>query len=54
MCIRDRVKGLNAIPKEDWPENIPLLYYTYHIMVGLGTIFIVVSAIAVFLSLIHI
>ena len=43
------VKGLNAIPKEDWPENIPLLYYTYHIMVGLGTIFIVVSAIAVFL-----
>ena len=43
------VKGLNSVPKEDWPENIPLLYYTYHIMVGLGTIFIAVSAVATFL-----
>jgi cytochrome d ubiquinol oxidase subunit I len=34
------VKGLNAYPKEDWPDAIPLLYYSYHIMVGLGTIFI--------------
>jgi cytochrome bd ubiquinol oxidase subunit I len=40
------VKGLNSIPKEDWPENIPLLYYTYHIMVGLGTIFIAVTMVA--------
>ncbi len=40
------VKGLNSIPKQDWPENIPLLYYTYHIMVGLGTIFIAVTAVA--------
>ena len=34
------VKGLDAFPEEDWPDNIPLLYYSYHIMVGLGTIFI--------------
>ncbi len=40
------VKGLNSVPKEDWPDNIPLLYYTYHIMVGLGTIFIAVTAVA--------
>ncbi len=40
------VKGLDAFPREDWPENIPLLYYAYHIMVGLGTIFIAVMAIA--------
>ncbi len=33
------VKGLDAFPRETWPENIPLLYYGYHIMVGLGTIF---------------
>lgn len=38
------VKGLNEFPKNDWPTNIPLLYYTYHIMVGLGTIFIAVMA----------
>ncbi len=43
------VKGLNAVPKQDWPENIPLLYYAYHIMVGLGTIFIAVTVVAVFL-----
>ena len=40
------VQGLNHVPKEDWPDNIPLLYYAYHIMVGLGTIFIAISAIA--------
>ena len=37
------VKGLNAFPQQDWPHNIPLLYYSYHIMVGLGTIFIAVA-----------
>ena len=38
------VKGLNAFPKDQWPTNIPLLYYSYHIMVGLGTIFIAILA----------
>ncbi|MGH7235134.1 MAG: cytochrome ubiquinol oxidase subunit I [Nitrospiraceae bacterium] len=33
-----KVKGLDAFPREDWPDNIPLLYYAYHIMAGLGTI----------------
>ncbi len=36
------VKGLDAFPEEDWPDNIPLLYYSYHVMVGLGTIFIAI------------
>jgi cytochrome d ubiquinol oxidase subunit I len=40
------VQGLNHVPKEDWPDNIPLLYYSYHIMVGLGTMFIAISVIA--------
>jgi cytochrome bd ubiquinol oxidase subunit I len=43
------VQGLNHVPKEDWPDNIPLLYYAYHIMVGLGTLFIAISAIAALL-----
>ena len=43
------VKGLDAFPKEDWPGNIPLLYYSYHIMVGLGTFFIAVMVVAAFL-----
>ena len=43
------VRGLNAFPPDTWPDNIPLLYYTYHIMVGLGTIFIAVMVVAAFL-----
>jgi len=34
------VKGMNDIPKEELPDNVELLYYGYHIMVGLGTLFI--------------
>lgn len=34
------VKGLDAFPEVNHPTNIPLLYYSYHIMVGLGTMFI--------------
>ena len=44
-----QVQGLNAFPREDWPTNIPLLYFSYHIMVGLGTIFIAVMSLAIFL-----
>jgi len=46
---RAEVKGLDAFPREDWPTNIPLLYYSYHIMVGLGTIFIAIMAVAAFM-----
>jgi cytochrome d ubiquinol oxidase subunit I len=34
------VEGLNDVPEDQWPDNIELLYYAYHIMVGLGTLFI--------------
>jgi cytochrome d ubiquinol oxidase subunit I len=43
------VRGLDAFPKQDWPGNIPLLYYSYHIMVGLGTFFVAVMVIALLL-----
>lgn len=43
------IKGLDAFPREEWPDNIPLLYYAYHIMVGLGTIFIAIMLLSVFL-----
>ncbi|QSR85258.1 cytochrome ubiquinol oxidase subunit I [Methylacidimicrobium sp. B4] len=36
------VKGLEAFPRSDWPDNIPLVYYAYHIMVGLGTVFVAI------------
>jgi len=43
------VKGLTSFPRDQWPDNIPLLYYSYHIMVGLGTLMLAVTALAAFL-----
>jgi cytochrome d ubiquinol oxidase subunit I len=40
------VKGLDAFPPDRWPDNISLLYFSYHIMVGLGTVFIAVMVLA--------
>jgi cytochrome bd ubiquinol oxidase subunit I len=40
------VRGLDAFPQDQWPDMIPLLYYSYHVMVGLGTIFIAVTILA--------
>jgi cytochrome d ubiquinol oxidase subunit I len=43
-----QVRGLTSFPRDQWPDNIPLLYYAYHIMVGLGTLFIAIGLIAAF------
>jgi cytochrome d ubiquinol oxidase subunit I len=40
------VRGLDYYPQGEWPDNIPLLYYSYHVMVGLGTIFIAIMVVA--------
>jgi cytochrome d ubiquinol oxidase subunit I len=42
------VKGLADFPSEDWPQFVPLVYYSYHIMAGLGTLFICLMALAAF------
>jgi len=41
-----QVKGLDAFPRKDWPDNLALLYYAYHIMAGLGTILVFVMGLA--------
>ncbi len=43
-----RVLGLNEFDRSQWPDNIELLYYSYHVMAGLGTIFVAVMALSVF------
>ncbi len=43
------VTGLNDIPRDQWPDSVELLYFMYHIMVGLGTIFIALMAVAAIL-----
>jgi len=40
------VRGLSEFPQEEWPTNIELLYYSFHIMAGLGTLFIALMALA--------
>lgn len=37
-----QIRGLSSFPDSEWPTNIALLYYSYHIMVGLGVIFMLV------------
>jgi cytochrome bd ubiquinol oxidase subunit I len=43
------VRGLNAFPQSDWPDFVSIVYYSYHVMVGLGTIFIAIMLVAAFL-----
>jgi cytochrome d ubiquinol oxidase subunit I len=40
------VQGLDDFPENEWPTNIELLYYSFHIMAGLGTLFILLMIIA--------
>jgi cytochrome d ubiquinol oxidase subunit I len=42
------VKGLSEFPREQWPQFVPLVYYAYHIMAGLGTMFILLMALGAF------
>ncbi len=41
------VEGLSSYPRDEWPDQVPLLYYSYHVMAGLGTIFAAIMALSV-------
>ena len=43
-----QIPGMDKFSPEELPDNIPALYYSYHIMVGLGTIFIGIMGLAGF------
>jgi cytochrome d ubiquinol oxidase subunit I len=43
------VTGLDSFPRDQWPSALPLLFYAYHIMAGLGTYFVVLMIVAAFL-----
>ncbi|RLD33676.1 MAG: cytochrome ubiquinol oxidase subunit I [Bacteroidetes bacterium] len=45
----EQIIGMNDFKEEEIPSNVPALYYSYHMMVGLGTIFIGIMAFAAFL-----
>ncbi len=43
------VQGLKDIPLDLWPDNVELLYYSYHVMVGLGTLLVLVMLVSALL-----
>jgi cytochrome d ubiquinol oxidase subunit I len=44
-----KVKGLRDFPRDQWPDNVPLLYFAYHIMVGLGTMMLALMFVSLLL-----
>lgn len=40
------IRGLNDIPADQHPDAVPLVYYAYHVMVGLGTILLAIAVLA--------
>jgi cytochrome d ubiquinol oxidase subunit I len=43
------VRGLDDFPRETWPDNIELLYFSYHVMAGLGTLFLALLGVSALL-----
>jgi len=42
------VRGLEEFPEDEWPDNIELLYYSFHLMITLGTLFVLLMLVANF------
>lgn len=47
--FHENVRGLSEFPEADWPDNIELLYYSFHLMAGIGTLMIGIMGLAALL-----
>ena len=45
-AFQSYVHGLDEYPSDIWPDSIELLYYAFHLMITLGTLFIILMAYA--------
>ncbi len=45
---KGEIKGLKDFPHELWPTNIELLFYSYHVMILLGVLFVLVTILSLF------
>jgi cytochrome d ubiquinol oxidase subunit I len=43
------VVGLNAFPRENWPTNVPLVFWSFRVMVGLGLLMITLGFVSAWL-----
>ena len=48
-----KVVGLEDFPRDQWPDFVPPLYFAYHIMVGLGTMFMAIMSLSFLLLLLR-
>ena len=46
LVLQRRAGAWTEFPRDQWPTNLELLYYGFHIMVGLGTLFIALMGLA--------
>ena len=42
--LNGEVKGLKAFPRDTWPTNVPLVFWSFRVMVGLGVAMILLGA----------
>jgi cytochrome d ubiquinol oxidase subunit I len=47
--LNGEVRGLKAFPRDTWPTNVPLVFFAFRIMVGLGTLMILLGACSLWL-----
>lgn len=41
--LNGEVKGLDAFPRDQWPTNVPLVFWAFRVMVGMGVLMIVLG-----------
>ncbi len=49
--LNGEVRGLNAFPRDTWPTNVPLVFFAFRTMVGLGMLMIALGAVGLFMRL---
>jgi cytochrome d ubiquinol oxidase subunit I len=43
------ITGLNAFPRDQWPTNLPLVFWSFRVMVGIGMLMILLGAVSLVL-----
>lgn len=45
------IKGLNAFPRDTWPTNLPLVFWAFRVMVGMGMLMIALGLLSLVVRL---
>ena len=47
--LEGEVTGLNAFPRQNWPTNLPLVFWAFRVMVGIGLLMIALGMLSLFM-----